>query len=65
MDLNLNKNGSGIVPKNGDFYYQNLDSILVFDALIYNDDRHFGNFGLLRDNRTGKFIGTAPLFDHG
>jgi len=37
----------------------------VFDAVIYNTDRHFGNFGLLQDNRTGKFIGTAPIFDNG
>ena len=24
--------------------------MLVFDAVIYNEDRHFGNFGVLRDN---------------
>ena len=39
--------------------------MLVFDALIYNEDRHFGNFGLLRDNRTGKIKAPAPIFDNG
>ena len=33
----------------GDEFYEQLCSMLVFDALIYNEDRHFGNFGLLRN----------------
>jgi len=44
---------------------EELKSMLVFDSLIYNEDRHFGNFGLLRDNRSGKIIGPAPIFDNG
>ena len=39
--------------------------MLVFDALIYNEDRHFGNVGLLRDNRTGEIKAPAPIFDNG
>lgn len=39
--------------------------MIVFDALIYNEDRHFGNFGLLRDNKTGEVIAPAPIFDNG
>ena len=39
--------------------------MLVFDALIYNEDRHFGNFGVLRDNHSGKIIAPAPVFDNG
>ncbi|MCL2059827.1 MAG: XRE family transcriptional regulator [Oscillospiraceae bacterium] len=39
--------------------------MLVFDALVYNEDRHFGNFGLLRDNRTGVIKAPAPIFDNG
>ncbi|MDR2616045.1 MAG: XRE family transcriptional regulator, partial [Oscillospiraceae bacterium] len=39
--------------------------MLVFDALVYNEDRHFGNFGLLRDNRTGEITTPAPIFDNG
>jgi hypothetical protein len=42
-----------------------IRDMLVFDALIYNDDRHFGNFGVMRDNRTGEITRPAPLFDHG
>lgn len=45
--------------------YEELCSMLVFDAVIYNEDRHFGNFGILRDNHTGKIIGPAPIFDNG
>ena len=40
-------------------------SMLVFDAVIYNEDRHTGNFGVLRDNRTGRVTGMAPIFDNG
>lgn len=39
-------------------------SMAVFDALIANTDRHSGNFGVLRDNRTGRVLAVAPLFDH-
>jgi len=54
-------------------YYDNLGStfadavrdMLIFDALIYNEDRHFGNFGLLRNNKTGEITAPAPIFDNG
>lgn len=49
----------------GDNFYSELCSMLVFDALIYNEDRHFGNFGVLRDNHSGKIIKPAPIFDNG
>jgi hypothetical protein len=42
-----------------------IRDMLVFDALVYNEDRHFGNFGLLRDNHTGEIIAPAPVFDNG
>ena len=42
-----------------------FDDMLVFDALIFNTDRHYGNFGFLVDSRTNKIIAPAPLFDHG
>lgn len=44
---------------------QQLKDMLVFDSVIYNTDRHFGNFGVLRDNHSGKIIGPAPIFDNG
>ena len=50
--------------KGSDFSEQ-IRSMLVFDALIYNEDRHFGNFGVLRDNHTGEIIAPAPIFDNG
>ena len=49
----------------GSDYYDSVCSMLILDAVIYNEDRHFGNFGLLRDNRTGKILGSAPIFDNG
>ena len=49
----------------GDDFYEQLCSMLVFDALIYNEDRHFGNFSVLRDNHTGDIIAPAPIFDNG
>lgn len=49
----------------GEEFYNSFVDMLVFDALIYNTDRHYGNFGLLVDNKTNKPIKFAPLFDHG
>lgn len=51
--------------KLGNDYLENIKSMLVFDAVIYNEDRHFGNFGLLRDNKSGEIISAAPIFDNG
>lgn len=45
--------------------YEQIKSMLVFDAVIYNEDRHFGNFGVLRDNHSGEVLGAAPIFDNG
>ena len=39
--------------------------MLVFDAVICNTDRHFGNFGLLINSKTNQVSEPAPLFDHG
>lgn len=39
-------------------------SMLVFDAVTANIDRHGANFGVLRDNATGEVLGMAPIFDH-
>ncbi len=49
----------------GEEYYNQFADMIVFDALIYNTDRHYGNFGLLVDNATNKPIGFAPIFDNG
>lgn len=42
-----------------------LHDMLIFDALIFNTDRHYGNFGFLVDSHTNRIIAPAPLFDHG
>ena len=49
----------------GESYYNSFADMLVFDALICNEDRHFGNFGLMVDNKTNQPYAFAPLFDHG
>ncbi len=49
----------------GDEFVKALDDMLILDALIFNTDRHFGNFGFLVDNKTNQIAAPAPLFDHG
>lgn len=49
----------------GSDFSEQVRSMLVFDCVIYNEDRHFGNFGLLRNNHTGKLTAPAPIFDNG
>lgn len=51
--------------KLGKEYVNALNDMLVLDALIFNTDRHYGNFGLLVNNKTNKISAPAPLFDHG
>lgn len=38
--------------------------MIFLDTITANPDRHTGNFGLLRDVKTGKFLGLAPNFDN-
>lgn len=38
--------------------------IVWFDTVCYNMDRHTGNFGFLRDVKSGKIISMAPNFDN-
>lgn len=33
--------------------------------MIFNTDRHLGNFGYLIDNDTNEIVGAAPIFDNG
>lgn len=42
-----------------------LDRMIVLDYIIANEDRHYNNFGLLRDANTLEWIGAAPIFDSG
>lgn len=38
--------------------------LMLFDAVIFNVDRHNENFGVLRDRSTGAVISLAPNFDN-
>lgn len=49
----------------GKEFEKSLNDMLVFDAIIKNTDRHYGNFGFLVNNKTNKIENPAPLFDHG
>ena len=44
---------------------EHLDNLLTVDFLIENTDRHYGNFGFIRNINTLKFTGAAPVFDNG
>ena len=44
---------------------EQFEDLLIFDALVYNTDRHLNNYGFLRDNDTYKVVGMAPIFDNG
>ncbi len=49
----------------GERFTNALDDMLIFDAVICNTDRHYGNFGFLVDNASNTIVSPAPLFDHG
>ncbi len=42
-----------------------LEAMIFIDNLTANEDRNLGNIGFIRDVKTLKFIGPAPLYDSG
>lgn len=46
-------------------FERDLSMMLVGDALFANQDRHFGNFGFIRNVETLKIERMAPIFDNG
>lgn len=44
---------------------EHIDGILFIDSITGNEDRNLSNIGFIRDAKTMKFIGCAPLFDSG
>ena len=44
---------------------ESIDIMLILDYIIFNADRHFGNFGFIQDARTGELTGAAPIYDSG
>ena len=49
----------------GEDYFDAFCDMMIFDALIYNTDRHLNNFGLMVDNKTNQPYAFAPIFDNG
>ena len=49
----------------GGSYIDALHEMFVFDVVICNVDRHFGNVGFLIDSRSNQITAPALLFDHG
>jgi hypothetical protein len=43
----------------------NVDKMITLDYIIANEDRHYSNFGFVRNVETLEWIGFAPLFDNG
>ncbi len=46
-------------------YESEFSNMILLDSLTFNWDRHLGNFGVLKDNETGKYVRFAPIFDNG
>ena len=44
---------------------QRIDMMIVLDYLIVNTDRHWNNFGFVRDASTLEWLSVAPIFDSG
>ena len=42
-----------------------LHLLLAIDYILLNEDRHYGNFGFIRDTNTGELLCPAPIFDTG
>jgi len=51
-------------------YFESIGSgdqfrrMCILDALIYNPDRHYGNFGVMFNTADMKILRIAPAFDH-
>ena len=42
-----------------------IDMMLVLDFIIANTDRHYNNFGLIRNADTLQWLSVAPIYDSG
>lgn len=55
----------GVVSKDAALGDPRFADIFFFDAVVFNTDRHTGNFGYLIDNDVNEISGIAPIFDNG
>jgi len=42
-----------------------IDKMLVLDYIIANEDRHYNNFGFIRNAESLEWVGLAPIYDSG
>jgi hypothetical protein len=42
-----------------------INKMIILDYFIDNIDRHWNNFGILRNSETGLWIGNIPIYDNG
>lgn len=46
--------------------FQNeFSDMILIDALTYNGDRHYNNFGVIKDNITNQYLSLSPIYDNG
>lgn len=48
-----------------EYVRKSLDYMILMDYVTTNSDRHWSNFGVLRNPESLKLISVAPIFDHG
>lgn len=64
-DINYFQFYKRILKDNGIYADDVYDMQIMVDFLITNTDRHFSNFGVLRDPDTLKLMCVAPIYDSG
>jgi len=56
----------GLGQKKGCIGFENeVNKMIVLDYLIDNTDRHWNNFGIVRDSASGSWKGLIPIYDNG
>jgi hypothetical protein len=45
-------------------YERECREMILTDSIVFNQDRHLGNFGFIVNNETFEIQGFAPLFDY-
>jgi len=46
-----------------EIFKESAVALFVIDHLVEHDDRHWGNYGFLRDSNTGEYLSMAPFYD--
>ena len=65
IDANKTHNLNDILRICSDMGYEDeCRKMILVDSIVFNQDRHMGNFGFMVDNETFRIVGFAPLFDY-